>query len=57
MEGFLASGLPYPIHNGNLLEWWHGTDEQLVHYASAGRAHAFLVMEDDTTQTLDRARR
>ncbi len=44
-----------PIHNGNLLEWWSGTDWQLVRYESAGRANAFLVIDDeDTTQTLDR---
>ncbi len=46
-----------PIHNGELLEVWTGTDWQRVRYECAGRANAFLVMEDDTTQTLDRARR
>jgi len=34
---------------------WTGTNWQLARYESAGRANAFLVMEDDTTQTLDRA--
>jgi hypothetical protein len=38
-----------PIHNGELLEFWTGTGGQRVHYERAGRAHAFLVMEDDTT--------
>ncbi len=37
------------IHNGILLEWWNGTDWQTVRYERAGRAGAFLVMEDDTT--------
>jgi hypothetical protein len=45
------------IHNGELLEFWTGTGWQRVRYESAGRANAFLVMKDDTTQTLDRARR
>ena len=44
-----------PIHNSDFLEWWTGTTWQLVRYESAGRATAFLVMEDDTTHTLDRA--
>jgi hypothetical protein len=44
-----------PIHNGELLELWTSTGWQLVRYESAGRAHAFLVVEDDTTQTLDRS--
>ncbi len=43
-----------PIHNGDLLEWWSGTGWQLVRYESAGRANAFLVMEDDTTHTRSR---
>ncbi len=44
-----------PIHNGNMLEWWTGTGWQLVRYESAGRAKAFIVIDDeDTTQTLDR---
>ena len=43
------------IHNGEMLDWWNGTAWQRVRYESAGRANAFLVMEDDTTQTLDRA--
>ncbi len=34
---------------------WTGTDRQRVRYESAGRANAFLVMEDNTTRTLDRA--
>ncbi len=38
-----------PIHNGNMLEFWTGTGWQRVRYESAGRANAFLVMEDDTT--------
>jgi hypothetical protein len=43
------------IHNGNVLEWWNGTTWQLVRYESAGRANAFIVIDDDdTTQTLDR---
>jgi hypothetical protein len=37
------------------LEVWTGTDWQLVRYERIGRINAFLVMEDDTTQTLDRA--
>ena len=41
-----------PIYNGGLLELWSGTDWQTVRYERAGRAHAFLVLEDDTTQTL-----
>jgi hypothetical protein len=41
-----------PIHNGNMLEWWTGTDRQLVRYERAGRANALLVMEDDTTRNL-----
>ncbi len=45
----------YPIHNGDLLEWWHGTDWQFVRYERAGRANTFLVLEDDTIETLDRA--
>ena len=45
-----------PIHNGELLELWTGTGWQLVRYESAGRANAFLVIDDeDTTQMLDRA--
>ncbi len=40
------------IHNGNILDWWNGMDWQTVRYESAGRAHAFLVMKDDTTHTL-----
>lgn len=43
------------IHNGELLEWWTGTEWQLVRYESAGRANAFIVIDDeDTTRTLDR---
>jgi len=34
---------------------WSGTGWQLVRYESAGRANAFLSIDDDTTQTLDRA--
>ena len=34
---------------------WTGTNWQLVRYESAGRASALLAMDDDTTQTLDRA--
>ncbi len=41
------------IHNGNILDWWNGMDWQTVRYESAGRAHAFLVMEGDTTHTRD----
>ena len=34
---------------------WTRTNWQLVRYESAGRANAFLVIDDeDTTQTLDR---
>jgi hypothetical protein len=44
-----------PIHNGEVLELWTGTNWQRVHYEHAGRANAFLVMEDDTTHMLDRA--
>jgi hypothetical protein len=44
-----------PIHNGNMLEWWTGTGWQTMRYESVGRANAFLVMEDDATQTVDRA--
>jgi hypothetical protein len=43
-----------PIHNGELLEFWTGTDWQLVRYESAGRANAFIVVDEHTTQTLDR---
>ncbi len=46
-----------PIYNGNMLEWWTGTGWQLVGYQSAGRATAFLVLEDDTTHMLDHATR
>ncbi len=43
------------IHNGNILELWNETTWQLVRYESAGRANAFIVIDDDdTTQTLDR---
>ena len=41
-----------PIHNGTLGSWWNRTDWQRVRYERAGRVHAFLVLEDDTTRTL-----
>jgi hypothetical protein len=46
-----------PIHNGELLAWWTGTGWQLMRYERAGRANAFLVLEDDIIQTLDHASR
>jgi hypothetical protein len=45
-----------PIHNGERLEWWNGTALHLVRYEHAGRANAFLVIDDaGTTQARDRA--
>jgi hypothetical protein len=43
----------YPV--ADQLAAWSGTGWQLVRYESAGRANAFLGIDDDTTQTLDRA--
>ncbi len=42
-----------PIHNGEVLNGWNGTDWQTVRYERIGRAHAFLIREDDTTHTRD----
>ncbi len=40
-----------PIHNGEVLDGWTGTDWQTVRWERAGRVTTCLVMKDDTTHT------